>query len=146
MRTVTADRIDAVIGQKYRLRFSPGTGTSHVDESSAQVDGGGRLDVVLFGGLPRYVHAMACEVTRTDQRGAADLLGDCARVVAGDGGAPVLASWIQTSLRTPPSADGASAILGATRYALRAVPATGAWVLCMSPTTPEAPEAAHQSR
>jgi hypothetical protein len=146
MQTVTVDRIDAVIGQKYRLRFSLDTGGSHVDESSAQLGGGGRLDVVLFGGLPRSVHAMACEVTQMDQRGAADLLGDCARVVAGDGGAPVVASWIQTSLRTPPNADSTSAIVGATRYALRAVPATGAWVLCMSPTTSEAPAAAHQSR
>lgn len=146
MRTVTADRIDAVIGQKYRLRFSPDSGGSRVDESTAQFDGGGRLDVVLFGGLPRSVHAMACEVTQMDQQGAADLLGDCARVVAGEGGASAVASWIQASLRTPANADSASSIVGTTRYALRAVPATGAWVLSMSATASEGPAAGYQSR
>jgi hypothetical protein len=139
LTTVTAGRLAAVIGDKYRLRFSDGsTGESAaaestaVEESGTELVGGGRFDVVLFGGLPATVRSMACEVTRVDQQGAADLLGDCARVVAGDQDAPRLAGWISAELGVP-DAGNPSAVVGETRYALRTVPASRAWVLAMSP-------------
>jgi hypothetical protein len=138
--TVTADRLAAVIGGKYRLRFSSASiaqaagkdERATVEESSAKLLDGGRFDVVLFGGLPT-VRSMACEVVWVDRRGAADLLGDCARVAAGDQGADRVAAWISSQLEAPARPGNPSAIVGATRYALRAIPASHAWVLAMSP-------------
>lgn len=138
MASVTPTRLSAVIGQPYGVRFTTDsaadTDGDRVEVSGANLAGGGRLDVVLFGGLPGSVRAMACEVTRADVQSAAGLLGECARVAAGDAGAPVVASWIRTELDGPAGDGGGawSAVVGATHYAVRADPA-GSWVLSMSP-------------
>ena len=138
MTSVTPARLSAVIGQPYGVRFTTDsaadTDSDRVEVSGTNLTGGGRLDVVLFGGLPGSVRAMACEVTHADVDSAAGLLGECARVAAGDPGAPVVASWIRTELDGPAGdGDGAwSAVVGATHYALRTDPA-GSWVLSMSP-------------
>lgn len=154
MTSVTPARLSAIIGQPYGLRLASATDDdmSSADGDTAETDGaadrvevsgtdlagGGRLDLVLFGGLPGSVHAMACEVTRADVQSAAGLLGECARVAAGDAGAPVVASWIRTELDGPAGdGDGAwSAVVGATHYALRALPAGHSWALSMSPDAP----------
>jgi len=145
MTSVTPTRLSAILGQPYALRFTTDSATDtdsdRVEVSGTNFTGGGRLDVVLFGGLPGFVHAMACEVTRADVESATGLLGECARVAAGDAGAPVVASWIRTELDGPVGdsngdgdGDGAwSAVVGPTRYALRAVPAARSWALSMSP-------------
>ena len=151
MTSVTPTRLSAIIGQPYGLRFTTDSATdtdsNRVEVSGTNLTGGGRLDVVLFGALPGSVRAMACEVTRADVESAAGLLGECARVAAGDAGAPVVASWIRTELTGPvgdndggdndgsdSDAHGAwSAVVGPTRYALRAVPAGPSWSLSMSP-------------
>ncbi|HEU5331217.1 MAG TPA: hypothetical protein VFU73_00585 [Actinocrinis sp.] len=144
MTSVTPARLSAVIGQPYGLRFATttapepaatGTATDRVEVSGTNLTGGGHLDVVVFGGLPGSVRAMACEVTRAEVQSAAAMLGACARVAAGDAGAPVVASWIRTELGGPAGdGDGTwSAVVGATHYALRAIPAGRSWTLSMSP-------------
>jgi hypothetical protein len=133
MASVTPDRLSAALGRPYGVRFAADTASDRVEVSGASLAEGGRLDVVLFGGLPGSVHGMACEVGRTDVEGAAELLAACARVAAGDSGAPVVAAWIRAELGAPAGGGAWSAVVGATRYALRAVPAEGSWALAMSP-------------
>ena len=151
MTSVTAARLSAILEQPYGVRFTDSDAdvdTDRVEVSGTDLTGGGRLDVVLFGGLPGSVRSMACEITGADVESAAGLLGECARVAAGDAGAPVVASWIRTELDGPVgdsgsgddsnssgSGDGSawSAVVGPTRFTLRAIPAARSWSLSMSP-------------